>query len=469
MKKYIPATLIILFIFISSCTVPQNTEDEADATIQPDLPATVAVLPVKAPIKVDGELNEEIYAYAPRYEMQNSQTGEVIDNPAYLTHVQIIHDDTYLYIAYTCLDQDIHNKFTERDEHLWEEEVVEVFIDVDEVAENYVEIEVSPTNVLFDSFIVDPDDIDVPETAAYDLVGIQTGVNAVGTVNNRADMDSLWTVEIAVPFDELVSNFSPEDIPGYEWKINFYRLNRDDYGPRAMAYSPTQGSFHKPERFVALTFLPGTYATYQVNKAQTSLNVDGTGEDPAWDLAESLTNFRFPWQERTTPDTEFRALWDEEQLYFQFVVKDEDIVLVDRENNDRSVTGSDRVELFFAANEILEPYYCLEMDPRTQVFDAKGMLYRKIDATWNWEGLETYATIGEDGYILEGKIPIQSFEKLELWQNEDKTLLKTGVFRAEFTQRDDEIEQNWISWIQPDNPTPDFHIPSAFGYFELNR
>ncbi|MDX2248738.1 MAG: carbohydrate-binding family 9-like protein [Bacteroidia bacterium] len=208
--------------------------------------------------------------------------------------------------------------------------------------------------------------------------------------------------------------------------------------------------------------------TYPVKKLTGSITLDGKGSDPAWQQAVVLDTFRFPWLEIPTPHTEFRALWNENYLFFQFVVVDEDVVIHEDTTQNRAVLGSDRVELFFSVNDSLNPYYSLEMDPRAWVFSSIGRFPRKIDPSWKWPGLVTMATLTTDGYILEGSIPMSSFTDLNLWRNEAKTRLNCGVFRAEFSHNDDgSVAQNWISWIIPDSPKPDFHIPSAFGWFEL--
>ena len=207
---------------------------------------------------------------------------------------------------------------------------------------------------------------------------------------------------------------------------------------------------------------------YQVNKTAQPLRLDGKGSDSGWKQAELLTDFRFPWQNRPAPPTKFRALWDSDYLYFQFVVEDEDVVMWEGEDQDASVLGSDRVELFFSVNKELNPYYSLEMDPRAWVFSSKGVYHRKIDRNWSWEGLETFSSLTDDGYILEGRMPMESLEKLNLWQDPQKRELRVGVFRAEFDHLPGgEVKHNWMSWITPDSPTPDFHIPSAFGKWIL--
>ncbi len=240
------------------CEYGRQPDDDEIRRLFPMLGQTTPSLTAvrsSEPIKVDGHLEEPVYQSAPRNYLKNSLTKTMTDDPAYETYAQVAYDDDYMYIAFTCNDQDIHSSFTERDEHLWEEEAVEVFIDTDDRNPNdYVELEVSPRNVLYDSYIVDPDNIDVEETLKYNLKDIQTAVNVKGTVNQRQDEDRQWTVEMAIPFAEIAEGFHPDQLRQAVWRINFYRINRDDNPLQFMAWSPTQGSFHQPEKFGTIRF-----------------------------------------------------------------------------------------------------------------------------------------------------------------------------------------------------------------------
>ena len=68
------------------------------------------------------------------------------------------------------------------------------------------------------------------------------------------------------------------------------------------------------------------YEAKRLEKEQV-IAIDGRGGDPAWQAAYVLTDFSFPWTKRTPPATEFRALWNEQRLYFRFDVTDMDMVL----------------------------------------------------------------------------------------------------------------------------------------------
>ncbi|MFP4864438.1 sugar-binding protein [Providencia rettgeri] len=156
-------------------------------------------------------------------------------------------------------------------------------------------------------------------------------------------------------------------------------------------------------------------------------------------------------------------MWSDDTLYFRFIADDKDIQLGDNSDKDQAVLDSDRVELFFATSPELKPYYTAEMDPKGRTFDAKANYYREVDPSWNWETLQTVGEITPNGYVLTGKIDLDEFTKLDLWQDADKQTLMCAILRGEFSAGEPKQVRKWISWIKPDSVKPDFHIPSAFG------
>ena len=238
---------ILLSIFFFSCSPMQAPILDSNAS-------SVTVKKTKTPIQIDGSLKEAIYSKAEKIYLKNSLSQQAIADPNYSTYAQVAYDDSYLYIAFNCKDQDIHSRFTKRDEYLWQDEVVEVFIDTDDQPNNYVEIEVSPKNVFFDSYITNPKEIDVPATIKFDLIDYKTAVQVNGTTHDRTDQDQNWTVEMAIPLAEIVENYQPELLPTYHWKINFYRINTDNHPLNLIAWLPTGGSFHQPSKFGTLRF-----------------------------------------------------------------------------------------------------------------------------------------------------------------------------------------------------------------------
>lgn len=237
-----------LLILISSFLVMQCAENKpSDNNIE-------AIYTSESPI-IDGTENDAIWQQVIPIVLKDNRSENEAQESELQTYVKACYDDSSLYFFFQCNDPDIWTSFTQRDEHLWENEAVEIFIDVDDVPETYVEIEVSPANVLFDSYIVDTLNIDVPQTALFSLKGIRTAVAVSGTLNKRDDKDDHWTVEIAIPFADLANENIKEITTETEIRINFYRLD-ENKGMKRMSYawSPTGGRFHKPAHFGTLTF-----------------------------------------------------------------------------------------------------------------------------------------------------------------------------------------------------------------------
>ena len=207
---------------------------------------------------------------------------------------------------------------------------------------------------------------------------------------------------------------------------------------------------------------------YQVKKIEQTIQITGNGSDPAWANAVELTDFTYPWREENAPMTSFKALWDDDKLYFLYWAEDPDIIAKQDSMGEQDVVNSDRVEIFFKADDKMDPYYSLEMDALGRVLDTEGRYYRNVDFDWTWPDGELIlkAVIEDNGYWVEGSISFKSLKQLGVYK-EDK-ILKAGLYRGEYQTKDNgEVEVKWISWVKPDSETPDFHIPSSFGLLEL--
>jgi hypothetical protein len=200
---------------------------------------------------------------------------------------------------------------------------------------------------------------------------------------------------------------------------------------------------------------------------QNEQNSNGILDSDLWRKANSLADFCSPWNTDSFSKIEFRALWDLENLYFNFRVFDTDIYIDQKDNSFDSIGNSDRVELFFRTNENLNPYYCLEMDPHARIMDFKAYPDKNFDFDWKWpeNHLEITASKDKISFIVEGKISIESLNGLNLIHN---NIIEAGVYRAKFSKDENlKHEPTWIPWVNPNTETPNFHIASSFGKFIL--
>lgn len=204
------------------------------------------------PIVVDGHLDEPAWASAEAVPLVLADTGAVPHQP---TTARLLWDDNYLYVAFECQDDDIWGTTSERDQDIYNQEVVEVFVDAASCGSAYVEIEVSPLNAVLDLFMLWRDDRQ-RGLWDWDSAGLRTAVVVDGDPWQRGTTDRQWTVEMAIPlvdFD-MAPHLPPE--PGDTWRINLYRIDRASDGDEYTAWSPPgRLNYHTPSRFGILQFV----------------------------------------------------------------------------------------------------------------------------------------------------------------------------------------------------------------------
>lgn len=165
------------------------------------------------------------------------------------TRLRVCWDDAALYVRFDCEDRDAWGTFERRDDPIYEEEAVEVFLAPGgEDPTRYFEFEVSPRGTVFDARIHNPTSqrADMTGDPAWDCPGLRW---AAGPGTDRQD----WWAVLAIPWAGLLP--PGEDLPRV-WRANFYRIERpSDAEPELSGWSPTltrPADFHKPARFGVL-------------------------------------------------------------------------------------------------------------------------------------------------------------------------------------------------------------------------
>jgi hypothetical protein len=180
----------------------------------------------------------------------------------YVTAFRALWNDRGLYVRFDADDDHPWHTMTRRDDALWEEEVVEIFIDADRSGENYAELEINPANVVCDLRIVRGKP-DFRNEIAWDFAGLAT---AVVPLANRAGETVGWTAVAFMPWSDFARLYaSPRLVlppAGDRWRFNVFRIKRPGgpsrpaEGSIEVAWSPTgQASFHVPAAFRDLVFV----------------------------------------------------------------------------------------------------------------------------------------------------------------------------------------------------------------------
>lgn len=183
-------------------------------------------------------------------------------NPRQSTTVELVVTGTVLHSRFICQDTHPWSTFTERDEPLFQEEVVELFIapGTDD-PKFYFEFEVSPEGVLWDGWVSSPNlsRTGMHSEPAWDCPHIEWG--AVHHFNR-----DLWEAWVSVPLETLhleavdqIDGLPLNEFPRL-WRTNFYRIDRPQDKPAEYsAWSPTladPADFHVPSKFGLIELVP---------------------------------------------------------------------------------------------------------------------------------------------------------------------------------------------------------------------
>jgi hypothetical protein len=170
--------------------------------------------------------------------------------PEQATTVRVCHDGITLYVRFDCEDRDAWGTFTYRDDPIYQEEAVELFLAPGEAdPTRYYEFELSPQGVLFDAIIHNPTSqrADMTANPTWDCPGILWSSGSGGLVSQS------WWAALAIPWSSIAP---PSTSLPRLWRANFYRIERPrDGAPEFSCWSPTltdPADFHKPARFGAL-------------------------------------------------------------------------------------------------------------------------------------------------------------------------------------------------------------------------
>ena len=172
--------------------------------------------------------------------------------PRWSTRVRLAWSEVGFHVGFTCEDDDVWGTYRGRDEPLWGEEAVEIFLAPGpDLPTRYHEFEFNPFGAVFDAMVENPrgDRVDMRVRAEWNCAGLLSFA--------RVDTDRRrWHVNAFIPWRGILDGpFRPAT-----WRANFFRIER----PRGASHEFSAWScpftdppdFHRPARFGLLRLAP---------------------------------------------------------------------------------------------------------------------------------------------------------------------------------------------------------------------
>lgn len=274
--RFILSIVIILSCF--SCKNKAVHERTLLVNVIDDIVAPKHYIVTKAnsPISIDGIDNE--LDWKTSLFTDNFIDIEGIKVPKFDTKIKMLWDDHYLYVYSEMKEPHIWANIKQRDEVIYYNNDFEVFLDPSGTGTNYGEIEINALNTVWDLFLDKPYRTGGKPNFEWNLNNLKSAVSIHGTLNNSTDIDSLWTVELAIPLKPLIGlKNRPKSIPkeGEQWRINFSRVEWDHDITNGIYDRKKEGekylkeynwvwsnqkviNMHEPEKWGYLQFTEGT-------------------------------------------------------------------------------------------------------------------------------------------------------------------------------------------------------------------
>lgn len=214
-----------IFVLIMA-GVMQTVAVDAQMHLLEQFPKTYIAYRASSGLVMDGAFDEADWQNVPWTEDFVDIEGVGQPEPLYNTRVKMLWDDDYLYIAAELEEPHIWATYTERNSVIFHENNFEVFIDPNGDTHNYYEYEVNALGTEWDLFLTKPyRNGGIPMSSWY-IRGMKKGIHLKGTLNDPSDKDTLWRVELALPWN-ILRECAPgrrKPRPDEQWRINFSRV-----------------------------------------------------------------------------------------------------------------------------------------------------------------------------------------------------------------------------------------------------
>ncbi len=218
-------------ITLCGCSSMQKTGEEV---IPP-----VVVTKINEPIKLDGRLDEKVWAKVPVYNLEfaNDAAGlpmaeynRVIQDKYEGAKVRFLYDDKYLYVAGELEDDDVITYLNRNQDLLYRgADTLEIFLSPVN-ATHYWELYATPSEYRTSFCFPAGGMLGLQEVFSKSMLmkGFETAFSVNGKLNDCKVKDRGWVTEMRIPLAELAAK-GVKFAPGEKWGILAARYNYSHY------------------------------------------------------------------------------------------------------------------------------------------------------------------------------------------------------------------------------------------------
>ena len=176
---------------------------------------------------IDGDLGEAAWKNIPWTDDFVDILGKEFAAPRFRTRAKMLWTTDGLHVAAELAEPHVWGTLTEKNAIIFHDNDFEIFLDPDGDTLNYYEFEINSLGTIWELTLDKPYAKGGNAVHGTNLSGLKSAVKIQGTLNNPADTDSGWSVEIFLPWKDLAryqGTLTSPPRPGDTWRINFSRV-----------------------------------------------------------------------------------------------------------------------------------------------------------------------------------------------------------------------------------------------------
>jgi len=220
-------------------------------------------------LAIDGTLTDPAWERAAWTDWFVDIEADRKPRPRFRTRARMLWDDDFFYVGAWMEEPHVWGTLTEKNAIIYHDNDFEIFIDPDNDNHNYYEFEINALGTIWELTLEKPYRDGGPAIHGTNLAGLKSAVHIKGTLNDPGDVDDGWSVEVAVPFEEM-ARYNPAALPprhGDQWRVDFSRVEwlHEIAGNRYRKVSDTPEDnwiwsppgvidMHRPERWGCVQF-----------------------------------------------------------------------------------------------------------------------------------------------------------------------------------------------------------------------
>jgi hypothetical protein len=246
------------------------------------------------PPRLSGRIDDPVWDAAPWTDDFVDIEGDAKPKPRHRTRLKMMWDESAWYLAVEMEEPNVWATLTEHDSVIFQDNDFEFFVDPDGDNHDYFEYEINALGTDWDLRLPKPYRDGGPALNEWEIPGLRKAVWVDGTLNDPADADRGWRLELAVPwaaFDEHAGCPCPPRV-GDRWRVNFSRVEWDvEPGTtRKVAGRPEHNWVWSPQHAIDM-HRPELWGYLEFAEASGAFS-----EDPDWGLRCDLMDVY--WRQR---------------------------------------------------------------------------------------------------------------------------------------------------------------------------